>query len=972
MQSPGNTIEPLLNGELAKILRERGFETAALAEQRIRDSVGNSHKIDVLVDLDDRAIAIESEFSPARTRNADCKKRLPAEPLQWRGVAVESVFAVIYPQDLQRMDEARARRELRTCTLNFQEFTRDTDGAIKIGVLETGNILALAETLHNFWVRHDGRTSVDDAVNEASRAIDQAAEVLHRLPYVVTEADKSTCAAMALVWLNALLFQELLAANLDPASLPEEHKGKQITRPLQADSPDEILDKWREILEINWWPIFEIARNTLESTPSPHDRRALDILKRAAHSIASRGEIRRHDIAGRIYHRLLNARKFLATNYTTIPAAVLLAALAFDPKHPRWKSVRWDDPNSVRKLNIVDPACGTGTLLMAALQEILRSHRRALSVDAGAASTREVVRLALEEVLQGYDVVPNAVHLTAATLSMAETSQVIKDIQTFLMPHDMKDGNARLGSLDFIRTWLGQGLAQATPLFGQPRDPIRRSGTGEVDRVVNLPSVIDLVIANPPYTRAGGPGGSDNTDWNPIFGSVLSQADTDAMQKALRKLLEGTPASTYAGLGSAFVVLADQRLGVNGRLAFVLPATLATGSRWEPIRKMLLENYDVDWVVSSHDIRSRHHAGASPGRLWVSFSESTRMAEVLIVATKRLPGTLAEGLTRFVNLRRNVDDPIAAMAVARILLAQSADGSPREVATGEIVWGEVVAVPQAQLNSALWPQIAFVQGRLANTALALAQDGIFKLGTTTIEIPIRHLGEVCDFGPYHMQIKSPKSGLFSIVETDDPTRAGHPALWHHKSKVLTSLETAANARLNSRPEMSEEAQTRMLAQSGRLHLASELRHAPQRLAAVITDEPMLGVRSWITLVPKPPRPGADEALCLWLNSTPGLLLRIAYANRPYLGRSGLPHEKAAVLPVLDVDQLSDQQLQSAVTVFNELKSQTVQGFASLASDPVRRLIDSRLATGILGAKDATVFDALAKSLNHEPTMTARH
>ena len=139
---------------------------------------------------------------------------------------------------------------------------------------------------------------------------------------------------MALVWLNALLFQELLAANLDPTDLARYGKGSAIPSLSVDTTPSELVRQWDKILEINWWPIFSTARDTLDDFPTQWAHLALIPLKRAAMSIAARREIRQHDIAGRIYHRLLNSRKFLATNYTTIPAAVVLAGLALDPAHP--------------------------------------------------------------------------------------------------------------------------------------------------------------------------------------------------------------------------------------------------------------------------------------------------------------------------------------------------------------------------------------------------------------------------------------------------------------------------------------------------------------------------------------------------------------------------------------------------------------------------------------------------------------
>ena len=73
---------------------------------------------------------------------------------------------------------------------------------------------------------------------------------------------------------------------------------------------------------------------------------------------------------------MLDSRKFLATNYTTIPAAILLAGLAFDERSPCWADFDFTDPQSVAGMRVVDPACGSGTLLMAAVQEVIKRARR--------------------------------------------------------------------------------------------------------------------------------------------------------------------------------------------------------------------------------------------------------------------------------------------------------------------------------------------------------------------------------------------------------------------------------------------------------------------------------------------------------------------------------------------------------------------------------------------------------------------
>ena len=170
-----------------------------------------------------------------------------------------------------------------------------------------------------------------------------------------------------------------------------------------------------------------------------------------------------------------------------------------------------------------------------------------------------------------------------------------------------------------------------------------------------------------------------------------------------------------------------------------------------------------------------------------------------------------------------------------------------------------------------------------------------------------------------------------------------------KRKAHGRSKSSRTRGFTAREDRSSADQEAMLQRSGRLHIACELRHAPQRLAAVRTPEPMLGVRSWTTVNLKSDRSGSEEAMCLWLNSTPGP----TPANLPRkiartLGRSGLPHELMRSLPLLNVDALSEEQLQRARVLFEELKNKTLHGFSRLATDPVRRELDRRLLAEVLG------------------------
>ncbi len=148
------------------------------------------------------------------------------------------------------------------------------------------------------------------------------------------------------------------------------------------------------------------------------------------------------------------------------------------------------------------------------------------------------------------------------------------------------------------------------------------------------------------------------------------------------------------------------------------------------MRTLLLERFDVEWVVASHDSRNRHARNGLPGRRFVTFSESTRIAETLVVATKRAGGApKGAGWTRFVNLRRNPDKPMDAMVITRALLAEAREGGDKAsgVAFGDVLWGELLPVRQCDLEGSPWIYGAFCQGNLVRVATRLASEGVAKV-----------------------------------------------------------------------------------------------------------------------------------------------------------------------------------------------------------------------------------------------------
>ena len=170
----------------------------------------------------------------------------------------------------------------------------------------------------------------------------------------------------ALVVTNAMVFQERLASsNAAIQSISAARNGDVFSRL-------RLLTLWDAILEIDYYPIFHMARNVVAELSEVEAAWVLDECAHTAARLLSMGAVGRHDLAGRIFNELVADRKLLAAFYTSIPAATLLAGLALTPE--RWRMWTGTMRRTCGASCVVDPACGTGTLLMAAYQQIVQNR----------------------------------------------------------------------------------------------------------------------------------------------------------------------------------------------------------------------------------------------------------------------------------------------------------------------------------------------------------------------------------------------------------------------------------------------------------------------------------------------------------------------------------------------------------------------------------------------------------------------
>ena len=712
-------------------------------------------------------------------------------------------------------------------------------------------------------------------------------------------ARDSVAKIAGLTLVNALVFQEVLA--------DYESQVQHLRQTLQADdSITAFADHWEYILtQINYYPIFHVAHQLLLALPSnPDSEKALRSLAKTALDIVQQRAALRHDLMGRVYHRLLAEAKYLGTYYTSVPAATLLLKLALQPE--KW-NLDWSDFAELPGFRVADLACGTGTLLMAAAEAITDNYLHACGVKRTNPKLDVISQFLMEDIIYGYDVLLSALHLTASTLALRSPEVTFRLMHLWAVPFG--GPHHRLGSIEFLKDFT---VPVTTDLFGASISPDQVSAEGPVKRQEATVPNLDLCVMNPPFTRSVG--------GNLLFGS-LTDKERKPMQAELAKLLKKprVHASSTAGLGSVFVATADLHLKPGGRMALVLPKALLSGVAWEETRKLFRLRYQLEYVIASHD----------PER-W-NFSENTDLSEVLIVARKGdepQAGAPADGNVICLNLWKNPTTVIEALAIAHSV----GRASPPDIATGqgahevllgEKKFGEAVTIPWASVRDGLWmPPSAFAQSDLIRAAYHLMRGALWiprKGAAGNVRLcPLRSIGSL---GP-------------DVRDIHDGFRLGrgttaYPAFWSHDASLVTTIAQKPNEYLSplSRAKAGRPLRDVNLLwpRAGELLLAERLWLKTQRLVAVRLDTPVLSNVWW----PFQAASGGNELskiLALWLNSTPGLLVLLAH--REETRGAWIKFKKPVLLdmPVLDVNSLTPAQTERLVKVYDSLSTQGLLPF----------------------------------------------
>ena len=670
------------------------------------------------------------------------------------------------------------------------------------------------------------------------------------------------CTVAALVLCNAMLMhQRIVQAN----SSRFQELGR-VDAIRAHGTPEGLLtDGWNCILEEDYEPVFRQPLNLLNSLHFEEGRvpsgvrSAIHTLAENAVDTAERYAKMGMDHAGPLFQRVMKNKSADGAFFTLPVAATLLAELVLDEIAPR-DDGRWSDPEIWEREAILDPSCGSGTLLMAMLTAV---KRRAILLEADEETLSSIHKSMVECGLTGLDINAQSIQIAACQQTIGDTSVNYKKMGLWEMPHGLLPGRSKysasaddvaLGSLELFLCSESKNNVQQemnyrwSELFD--KNTVQKTTRTQLSDSVlefedeNLRDRLKrtrIVVCNPPYTNSAGRADKFTT----VVKKAMQAREAVTKEYVDSELTGGSKVINSASLQTFFTPLVDLLVNNNvGVVGKIMPATACSSVAAKNQRKYLAEKFHVSKIITLHT------------HIKFNWSTETKINESIVIldrnTEKRKPTTI-------VALKRRPESEEQAIDLAGKIRNQKLAG-----------WGNMYEWPRSRMLEGDWSPGIWFQPELAELARQLREKDQTLFKDSKSWVKIGDNATVLSTGPTLRNKRNWREARQKEGSDVPVCKSSGEAV--HKY-IFSNPESAYICAMNKSVDKRELEVAKMQSKLSVLLLPEKQRTDSARLCAIVVSTPSVG-NGWL------PVGGVDEqiakAWAVYLNSTLG---RISLLNR---------------------------------------------------------------------------------------------
>ena len=829
----------------------------------------------------------------------------------------------------------------------------------------------------------------------------------------------------AFVIANALIFHENISGthNIDGDDHVIPSLAHLLSRGNNNIVRQDIVQTWNDILNINYVPVFKIALDIIQSINLGCYRNIMNILETRIQRIIELQTTHSSDIYGELFQKVISDRKNLASYYTKPESASLIASLITILNDT---SSFTDD--QLRNYKIADFACGTGILLNAVYKKIILQCSIRINMNQIHSELLEKNVIGLDVL----PIATHLTVSTLINIFPQQFVNNTRIHTMPIGPQEMAVGDYRLGSLDLIdddNTTLfssstritGKGekkekhheiednscnLIIMNPPFVRSTNHSGEHGDGNpAFKMFNIPINDQLSmgkLANKKFkdTCAHGNAGlgsffmaiaDKKLAYNGIVSLILPATMTSGESwLKLRNLLlheyknliiisianskDPDPSfSSDTSMAEIILVAIKQNKSHIQEYKNLKDNIIKINQKLQRLEKGLVKTNERKKTFKT-DMRKKKDKKESEKILARKIQEcklKIKLANKELNQKQVIINNYSEPRGKFISLYKRPTSILEGILIAeqikkinefRRLENERYGGSP--LCIGNKIVGNGLDCP---LHT-FWPYVNVVDPSLIQFIYGLTTN-VLRINNKKYSIPICFLKKVASIGPHAFDIKgyvdNKIRGPFNIHNISGNPQ--YPAIWNNNHETQKSLIISPDKMCIPKKNATNEHIDRVWSTSAHSHININTSFISQALSISYTNKITIGGRSWPSVIFNNRQ--YEKAFSVWGNSLFGMMCYWYISGKQQFGRGLSSRTDVLLLPILDFEKLSKEQILSCDELFDKYSDKKLEPISKLYKDNIRKRFDEGILEILNIDISESTLDDLRKRFCLEPSIS---